>query len=195
VRDRPYLLPDWDPLWAGLQDLGLPVAIHVGTGENVFKMTTRLKRMNAMGVDGVDGKIAGPMHTIAELIWGGVPQRYPNLRFVMVEGGIGWIASVLRSMDHTWTDHHRWMAPDLEEPPSFYFHRQFWATFEDDRPGILTRELLNVERLMWGSDYPHTEGTFPHSREQVVKDFVGVPEAEMHNMVANNAARLYGLTT
>jgi hypothetical protein len=71
VRDRPYLFSDWDPLWAGLQDLGPPVAIHVGTGENVFKMTTRLRRMNAMGVDGVDAKIGGPdaHHCRVDLGW------------------------------------------------------------------------------------------------------------------------------
>jgi Amidohydrolase len=97
---------------------------------------------------------------------------------VIIEGGIGWMASVLRFMGYWWTDHHRWMEPKLDEPPSFYFKRHFWGTFEDDRAGLLTRELIGVDRLMWGSDYPHTEGKFPHSREQIVKDFVGIPENE-----------------
>jgi predicted TIM-barrel fold metal-dependent hydrolase len=96
-------------------------------------------------------------------------------------------------MDHRWADHRHWMEPKVDEPPSFYFKRQFWATFEDDRAGVLTRELIGVERLMWGSDYPHTERTFPHSREQIAKDFAGIPEAEVSQMVAGNAARLYGL--
>ena len=52
-------------------------------------------------------------------------------------------------MDHWWTDHYRWMEPKLDEAPSTYFKRQFWATFEDDRAGILTRELIGVDRLMW----------------------------------------------
>jgi hypothetical protein len=84
--------------------------------------------------------------------------------------------------------------PKVDEPPSFYFKRQFWATFEDERAGVLTRELIGVERLMWGSDYPHTEGTFPHSREQIAKDFAGISEADVSQMVVGNAARLYGLT-
>src|SRR6185369_5706058 len=130
----------------------------------------------------------------AELIWAGIPQRYPKLRFVIAEGGIGWIASLLGLMDHWWKDHHRWMKPRLDEAPSVYFHRQFWATFEDDRAGLLTRELLPVGHLLWGSDYPHTEGTFPHSREQIAKDFAGIPDAEVYNIVAGNAIRLYGLT-
>lgn len=90
-----------------------------------------------------------------------------------------------------WTT--RWMEPKVVETPSYYFKRQFWATSEDDRAGVLTRELIGVDRLMWGSDYPHTEGTFPRSREQVARDFAGIPEAEVYQMVAGNAARLYGL--
>jgi len=85
------------------------------------------------------------------------------------------------------------MQPKLDEPPSFYFQRQFWATFEDDRPGILTRHLLNVERLMWGSDYPHTEGTFPFSIDRIRLDFFDVPEEETRKMVHANAAALYGI--
>ena len=146
-----------------------------------------------MGMGVVDTKIALPMHALADLIWGAVPRRYPKLRFVIVEGGIGWIAALLRLMDHWWTDHHRWMEPRLDEAPSTYFKRQFWATFEDDRAGILTRELLGADRLMWGSDYPHTEGTFPHSQQQITQDFAGVPESEVHQMVVSNAAGLYGI--
>jgi predicted TIM-barrel fold metal-dependent hydrolase len=111
----------------------------------------------------------------------------------MVEGGIGWIAALLNHMDHFWRDHHRWVEPKLDEPPSVYFQRQFWATFEDDRAGILTRDLIGVDRLLWGADYPHTEGVWPRSREQIAKDFVGVPEADVHKMVVDNAARLYNL--
>jgi predicted TIM-barrel fold metal-dependent hydrolase len=73
-------------------------------------------------------------------------------------------------------------------------YARLWATFEDDRAGVLTPELIGVERLMWGSDYPHTEGTFPRSREQIATDFAGIPEAEVSQMVAGNAARLYRLT-
>ena len=65
--------------------------------------------------------------------------------------------------------------------------------FEDDRAGIQTRDILGVDRLMWGADYPHTEGTFPNSVQQISKDFVGVPEEELYKIVAGNAERLYGI--
>ena len=135
------------------------------------------------------------MRAVTELIWAGVPQRYPHLRFIIAEGGIGWIPTLLTFMDHWWTDHHRWMEPKLEEAPSFYFNRQFWATFEEDRAGVvLAREgILNIDRAMWGADYPHTEGTFPHSQEAIARDFAGLSEAMVYKLVAGNAARLYSL--
>ena len=189
--ERSYAQSEYNPMWETLQDIGVPVATHSGTGteESIFAKIDRI----GMGMGVTDNKVFQPMRAMADLIWGAVPQRYPKLRFVIVEGGVGWVASLLGFMDHWWHDHHRWMEPKLDEPPSTYFKRQFWATFEDDRAGILTRELVGVERLMWGSDYPHTEGTFPYSQEQIMRDFMGVPEDEVHMMVHGNAAKLYGL--
>ena len=191
VRGRMYAAPEYEKLWSALEELNLPVGTHAGTGTGEA-LSAKVKRLG-LGMAVTDSKIMQPMRALADLIWAGVPQRHPKLRFVIVEGGIGWIASLLRFMDHWWSDHRHWMQPHLDESPGTYFRRQFWATFEDDRPGLLTRELLGVDRLMWGSDYPHTEGTFPKSREQIEQDFAGIPQREVRAMVANNAARLYGV--
>ena len=191
--ERSYAHSDYNRMWDALQDVGLPVSTHsgTGTGEAIFAKMERL----GTGLGVTDNKVFQPMRAMADLIWGTVPQRYPKLKFVIVEGGIGWVASLLGFMDHWWNDHRHWMEPKLDEAPSTYFKRQFWATFEDDRAGILTRELIGADRLMWGSDYPHTEGTFPYSQEQIMKDFMGVPETEVYQMVIGNAAQLYGLDT
>ncbi len=113
---------------------------------------------------------------------------------MMVESGIGWIAGMLRFMDHWWEDHHKWMQPALQAPPSVYFKQQFWATFEDDRAGVVTRHLLNPDHLMWGSTIPASEGTFPHSKERIEEDFADIPEAETRRLVRDNAAEFYGLS-
>jgi predicted TIM-barrel fold metal-dependent hydrolase len=189
VAELPYNAPEYDPLWAALEEIDLPVTIHVGTGRPTAFT-------HPIGTS--DGIIAatlsktGLASAAVALVWAGVPMRFPRLRFVMAEGGIGWIAFTLRFMDHWWEDHHRWMQPRLEEPPSAYFHRQFWATFEDDRPGILTLPLLNADHLMWGNDYPHTEGTFPNSLRQIEQDLGDLPEAIRHKLTYDNAAALYG---
>jgi predicted TIM-barrel fold metal-dependent hydrolase len=167
----------------------LPAAVHSASSENpVLRMSRRLWIAYC-----VDTKVGTVQRTMCELIAGAVPQEFPNLNFIMVEGGIGWVAGALQIMDHRWNDHRGWVEPKLIEPPSFYAKRQFYYTFEDDRPGLLTRYLLNVDRLMWGSDYPHTEGTFPFSRQQIAKDFADIPADETHKMVAANAARLFGI--
>jgi uncharacterized protein len=190
VKRKPsYHEPVYDQMWSALQEIGLPIGVHSGADDEPLS----IERDIPLHATVCDNKMFMMQRSLALLLTSAVPQRYPKLRFVIVEGGIGWIAAQLRFMDHWWEDHHRWMTPKLDEPPSFYFKRQFWATFEDDRPGILTRHLLGVERLMWGSDYPHTEGTFPFSIQRIQTDFADVPEIEVRMIVRDNAARLYGI--
>jgi uncharacterized protein len=188
----PYGDPVNAPLWAALQDLGLPVSFHNAATDR-FDVNDFTPAAGGTMMATVHLKIAGQLRTFASLISSGVAMAYPKLRFVIVEGGIGWIAAVTRLMDHWWEDHHRWLEPHLDEPPSFYARRQFYHTFEDDRAGLMHLPLLNVDGLMWGSDYPHTEGTFPHSREQIAKDFHDLPAQTTNKIVRENAARLYGL--
>ena len=188
----PYGDPINAPLWSALQDLGMPVAFHNAASERIdfesFPSTAGGTMMATVNV-----KIAGQLRTFASLISSGVAASYPRLRFVIVEGGIGWIAAVTRLMDHWWEDHHHWLEPKLDEPPSFYARRQFHHTFEDDKAGLMHLPMLNVNGLMWGSDYPHTEGTFPHSREQIAKDFADLPADVKLKIIRDNAARLYGI--
>jgi predicted TIM-barrel fold metal-dependent hydrolase len=73
----------------------------------------------------VDSKICSHERALADLIWGAILQRFPKLRFVLAEGGIGWVAAVLRSMDHWWEDHHHWMEPKVDEKPIIIFDRAF----------------------------------------------------------------------
>ena len=185
--DRPYNLAEWDPLWAALQDMDMVVSIHIGGREPFGK---------AHG-PGAGGIIIGLLRIemadpLLRLIWGGAPVRFPRLRWALVESGIGWIGNVLSFMDHWWNDHRAWLDPQLPEPPSYYFHRQFFATFEDDRAGVLTREMLGDSNLMWGSDYPHTEGVWPFSRKLVAQNFAGIDDVDTRRMVHDNVVALYG---
>ncbi len=191
VPKRPYHDPHYKPMWDALQSLGLMVAMHAGCYDEPFVDFSYQSVLPQSLI--VEGKIVLLERGMVNLISGAIPRDYPRLRFVLVEGGIGWIAPVLRLMDHFWEDHHRWMQPRLVEPPSVYFKRQFWATFEDDRPGLLTRNLLNPDHLMWGSDYPHSEGTFPYSRQKIAADFAGLPPGETRKLIRDNAATLYHL--
>jgi predicted TIM-barrel fold metal-dependent hydrolase len=190
VKHKPsYHEPVYDKMWAAFEELNLPISVHSGADDEPLALETGIP----LHAQVCDNKMFMMQRSLALLVTSAVPQRFSKLRFVIVEGGIGWIAAQLRFMDHWWEDHHRWMQPKLDEAPSFYFQRQFWATFEDDRPGILTRHLLSLDHQMWGSDHPHTEGTFPLSIERIRKDFADVPEDETRKMVRDNAAALYGI--
>jgi predicted TIM-barrel fold metal-dependent hydrolase len=185
--DRPYNLPEWDTLWAALQDLGLVAGMHL-CGREPYGIA------HGPGAGGINvGIIKFAMYdTLMRIIWGGAPVRFPKLKWCLVEGGIGWIGAVLEFMDHWWNEHKAWMAPRLPETPSTYFHRQFFATFENDRSGVLTREITGVDNLMWGSDYPHTEGVWPFSRRQVARNFASIPALDTRKMVHDNAVRVFG---
>ncbi len=185
----PYGDPYYNPLYAELQETGTPLSIHNAASERQFDAIP--VAAGGVTVTFLENKYVDHFRTLTSLIASGVPQNFPRLKIVIVEGGIGWVAAILHTMDHWWEDHHRWLRPRLDEKPGAYCARQFYFTFEEDRAGLLTRELLNVDHLMWGSDYPHTEGTFPRSREQVAKDFAGLEAGLVRKLVAENCRRLY----
>ena len=100
---------------------------------------------------------------LAELIFGLVMQRYPDLKFIAVEAQIGWISFVEYYMDHLWEKHRYWTKSELKEPPST-ISRQVFATFMEDPVGLREREHIGIDNIMWASDYPHSETTWPNSK-------------------------------
>jgi predicted TIM-barrel fold metal-dependent hydrolase len=185
---RPYNSPEYDPIWAAAQAHAMPVSFHVGTGSN--PVTER----------GAGGAVInyvevglGAQRTLAYLAASGVLARHPQLHVVMVECGAGWLAWLLERMDEAFEEHEHWVQPKLEEPPSFYVRRQGHVTFGNDAAGVVNRGFTGVEPLLWASDYPHPEGTWPHTRETLNRIFADVPESERSLVTYATTARLYGL--
>ena len=117
------------------------------------------------------------------------------LRVLLVEANIGWIPAMLEQTDDMFL-RYRWFtdtAASLPTMPSRVFHRNFWATFMVDTVGIELRHRLNLEHIMWSTDYPHHGCDWPHSRATVAAMFEGVPAAERRQIVYGNAAKLYGI--
>ena len=136
--------------------------------------------------------MAEGMNPLVMLTASGVLQNHPNLKFVLVECGIGWLAWYLTLLDELNRKRHMWHTPKLEMEPSEFFKRQGYVTFGDDEIGLRHRDIIGVDCLMWGSDYPHDEGTFPHSREVIARTFKDIPKRETRRIVAENACELYG---
>ena len=97
-------------------------------------------------------------------------------------------------MDHAYEKHHGWLGFELPELPSFYFHRQVYATFiNEDAVGLRERHTIGIDNIMWSSDYPHSDTTWPDSRRLTEKWFGDFPEDEKRKICCDNARRLHQL--
>jgi predicted TIM-barrel fold metal-dependent hydrolase len=182
----PYADPAWDPYWDLLVDLGVMAHMHLGA---------RPARWDS----GAGFLINHPLtkvamaEPIAYFIHQNIFDRHPELKLVTVESGWGWAPYVMHYMDNSWRNHRYWTESKLQEPPSFYFRRNVVGTFQDDPTAVRERHTIGLENMMWFSDYPHAETTWPDSRAVIDRQMGGVPEDERHQMVAGNAVRLYHL--
>lgn len=184
--------PQAEPFWTVAEESGMPISVHIHTNPFMRVMPPEyLKIPGSRELMPTTATLCMAEH-LTLLIFGGVFMRHPKLRVVLAEGGIGWIPSVLERMDHVFKVHRPYMGSPITELPSETFKRQCYATFQDDRAGIRLRDMMGVDGLMWASDYPHTDTTWPESKQVIDKTFEGVPEAEKRKMVCDNAVRLYG---
>lgn len=183
-----YNLPEFDPLWACIVDVNLPVTFHVSTGRD-----PRTSRGNGGAViNYAVHSLAPTMEPIANLCASGVVQRFPTLRFGTVEAGIGWVPWALAAMDEAYRKHHMWARPKLDRLPSEYFKSNGFATFQEDRAGLdLAREHELVDNFLWANDYPHHEGTWPHSAAAIERTMGGLDDAERAKILGLNAARIF----
>jgi len=195
IDGQPYSLPVYEPLWEALEETDMVFSLHFITG-------TQDHLPDNAGEDTNGGILSYMIIAMAEgiqptsfLLSSGVPMRHPELDFVIVECGAGWLAWTLYALDEQYERKHMWIDPKLDMKPSEYFMRQGHVTFGDDPVALATLNFIGEETLLWGSDYPHDEGTFPHSKEVIDRMFEGYPEETKRKIVYGNAARLYGFET
>ncbi len=188
----------WEPILSTCADAQVPVALHIA-GSMARQQTAQLMDgplSHGSGVAGETLVATAPLTNFgifAELIFSGIPARDPDLAFVSVESGIGWVPYFLERMDWTYTRHRFWTKSKLTELPSFYFRRQMYATFIVDDAGVDALERIGVENVMWESDYPHTDTTWPDS-QKIIKEHLGhLPDEQRKKIIADNAVRVYGL--
>ena len=186
---RHYNDPMYDKLWAVIQDGRVPVGFHAASGHE------------ARGERGLGGAVinyilhaqgSGP-YLVSYLCASGIMERFPGIHFITVETGSAWLAWVLQSLDQIYKDHFTMVNPKLKELPSQYWRQKGHVTFQDDPIGVTNRAFTGVEPLLWGSDYPHSEGTWPHSQEAISKQLAGVAESEARQIVGGTAANIYNL--
>ena len=235
----PYWSRDLDPVWSALEDTGLQPFFHTQTGgvkvndpssttlrvvmesaEQVNQPVTEKSASKRMITQAVYSTIV-PGQLMCELIGGGVPERYPDLHFSLIEFNANWLASLVGAMDKAWItgigqDADWWLGswddtkPQDDQPhmaqlfklnekwpyplmPSEYVARQFHVSFQDDPVAVACRHITGISSIVWGNDYPHAEGTFRGSKELIDKLFQGVPDDEKAAMVGGTLASVLGL--
>ena len=190
MEERRYDNAEYDPFWAAAQDLNMPLSLHTatarGTGTVEATRSVRYASMRAM-------KVVLPAVSICDMIFAGVFERYPKLKVAVVEFELAWAAHLLSTMDYAYAERpeetfYRFKGGAI---PSDFFHSNIYLSFQEDEIGIRLRDVIGVDQMMWGSDYPHPESTFPRSREIIDGILAGVPPDEKAKIVGGNVTRLY----
>jgi predicted TIM-barrel fold metal-dependent hydrolase len=191
----PLHAPTYDPVWRACEENGVVLNVHGGSGspdQGMFPASLALFVLEA----------AFYAHRpLWSLVMSGVFDRFPALKLVIAEAGTSWIPDTLEAMDNIQAKQEagnigvlQFLQPfRLQKKPSEYWHTNCWigSSFMT-RGDAEERDRVGVDRIMWGSDFPHDEGTFPHSREALAHAYAGIAPAEVTKMVGANAAEVYG---
>jgi predicted TIM-barrel fold metal-dependent hydrolase len=176
----------WDPMFSALEDAGMPMCLHIGSSS---KITT----------PSADVAIAVPLSLMAlnsmtacsDLVFSPVFDRHPRLRVVFSEGGSGWAPYLLEKMDYTWERHRHYNEINRDQRPSEVFDQHIWVAHITDQVGTENRHRIGIHKMLWESDYPHSDSLWPQSRAVVAEHLKDVPDEEARMLVELNARSLF----
>jgi len=174
---------EWDPVWAALEEHGLVLGFHIGT--EPVDPTGRIgvyHRGRGGAVLNYVETTYGGQRAVTQLIACGALDRHPDLRVLVSEGGATWGPFLADRMDEGYRQHGAAVRPTLSKPPSEYLSTQVYASFQHDRSAVQANLAMGWENVMWGSDYPHYEGTFGHTQKTLHELFDGVPAGVSHRI-------------
>ena len=130
------------------------------------------------------------------LVFGGVFEQNPELRVVCVEADAGWVPHYMYRMDHAFKRHRHWLTgAELNRLPSEYFAENIFVTFQDDWTAFRVTQLMNVERLMWANDFPHSDSTWPWSQQILAEQTAHLSASDKDRILHGNVTDLYSLAT
>ena len=190
-----YNSPEYEPLWAAAQDLDLPISLHIVTNrpgpDQVFggSQLNTIIAPHFIVTSDYWSKV-----TLCDIIYSGVFERFPGLRVGVVEQELAWAAYFLDRVDFNYSQQpmgwlgHRFKDDQL---PSDFFHRNCFVDTQEDAVGIRLRDIIGVDNILWGNDYPHSESTFPKSQEFLAEILADCTEEEKAKISGGNAARIY----
>lgn len=181
---------EWDPFFAACEETGTVVNLHFGSAGSSGAGGT-------LAPDAVEEAVyvstpLGTQFIAIDWLYSKVVLRFPELRIVLTEGGIGWVAALIDRLDHaaSRTENAReWVGSELT--PSELLRRNFWFPTLDDPSTFATRHAIGVENILIEVDYPHADSSWPDTQAMLDREFAGVPDDEIELITWRNAAELY----
>ncbi|MCH7554137.1 MAG: amidohydrolase [Chloroflexi bacterium] len=190
---KPIYHADYDPIWSLCEEMNIPINLHLSSRrpESANVLNNPMPGEAEAFITGAP--VMGNFDFLALIIWTGMLHRHPKLQVISSEGGIGWIPYFLERSDYTYERHRYWTHSQLQMKPSEYFKRQCYGAFIYDEAGVALRHLIGVKNILWESDYPHTDTTWPFSHQRIDESLPGVPEDERRLIVFENTRRVFNL--
>jgi predicted TIM-barrel fold metal-dependent hydrolase len=178
----------WDPLFAACQETATVLCCHVGSSSKRASTSADAPPPVPMNLSSVMS-----IYTLGDLLWADFWKRFPDLKFALSEGDIGWIPYFLQRGEHTLRRHNAWMGHELPQGrgPTQLFNEQILCCFIEDAVGVELLDDLNVDNVCWESDYPHSDSFWPNSPESVAALFEGIDDAVVRKITHENAMRHY----
>jgi predicted TIM-barrel fold metal-dependent hydrolase len=195
--------PAWEPLWNAFEETGILLSFHVlvfGVGGNILGATAHAQDKTASAFNSAKLFMGQFLEPFVDLFAWGILERHPKLRVVMGESGVGWLPWIVQELDHRfgrlWEVRDFWAERggiDLTTAPSELFRRQIWASFQQDRVAMSLLPFYGEGHVLWASDYPHPDSTWPNSRRAVDAQMAHLSPETRRQLTRDNAAALYGL--
>lgn len=185
-----YDHPDYDALWECAVDLDLPICFHILTSRSgSIDAKTRGHAMNNFL-----GIIRSIQDIVGMMVLGGVFERHPGLKLVVAESDAGWLPHYMYRLDHAARiNFEDGIMKGLSKLPSEYIRSNVWATFQDDATAYHSLEFVDYRHLLWASDFPHTDSTWPKSRQLVGEQAAHLTDAHHQAIFRDNTATLFNL--
>jgi predicted TIM-barrel fold metal-dependent hydrolase len=182
----------WDPFFAACAETDTVVNLHIGSS-STFPMTS----LDAPRAVSLALTYQGAAHALSDWLTSGVLDRFARLKVALSEGQVGWIPFIVERLDSVW--HERPVYGNLDDrltrPPSSYFRGRIYGCVFDDLVGLQLRDHIGIEQIMFETDYPHGDSSWPHSRAVLEKlvTGAGLDERETYLLARGNAIECYGL--
>jgi predicted TIM-barrel fold metal-dependent hydrolase len=198
VRPHPlqkdYNHDDWEPLWAAAEEAGMVIAFHIGTEPLDLGAGDRqgvVYRGPGGAVLNYTETTFGGQRAVMKLVACGALDRHPDLKVLVSEGGATWVPFLADRMEEGYRQHSMAVRPKLSRSPKEIIYSQVYASFQHDESAVGAMTAMGFENVMWGSDYPHMEGTFGHTQLTLHHLFDGVDPRVRHRITVGAFTELF----